>query len=784
MFIWTKNKTIIVVVAFVVAIASATFSVYFAPTSNASVSISRIDTNGSQFVVGDEFSATAQLSDWKYAMAVNIFVDGKYFNSCSIGSSCEFSFVATPSDIGEHEYEFVVTDKKGQINKKSGKYTILTDLPELKSITTNSANIPVGGAFFAKLDATSASPITSAKLYIDGALAQTCTAMPCVVQIGVLTSKDVGEHVYTFEVVNGKEKTITPGGTFTVVPVSNDPKSKEPKVVVSSPEITTLTLSKTPVAVGETLTINVTAKDEKGIVAIMLFIDGKYVGGCDQTPTCLISIADFNNSNIGVHKYKVIVINKDGKTIEADGSFSVVAKKVASIPAGEADNNSPVPVSPVVIPPTSTDPKTGSEKVDPSEPVQPSQPPVDESQTKTTTPQIEYTTTGGNKYAVGETFFANILLKNKSGIKEITGYIDNKLISKCDKITWTCHIKKGPLTVKDVGEHTYYFSIKPKSGNTIKSEGKFTVYNPSAGVLPVIIAGMSLINSQDLLVVPSSNQETLLIPKIPLDTSGTKALPLWIDTDGGINEFNLGRCVSNVLGASFQKYVQDFCLDISNLNEYYVSAKADKCLSTVIKCAGTCYDGVCISAGHRPGAGFELPPTTAEEALADPPTRVGAGYEPPTRVGAGYNDSTDAPLPVVPTAADTPPVVVPSVGTSVVIPSVSESMPIPQDNTVIEPTDSVLLPTTRIDTEIPAVDVSPSWEDTDGGIYPNVYGECRSLKYATQKITPDYCLDRSTLIENYMDASGINCLQKAITCTNGCSLGKCTLVRPTTTLIR
>jgi len=820
MFIWTKNKIILVVIS--VLLIFAGIFVYYNFIPKASVSVASIEASGSRFFVGEEFSAVARLSDWKNAGSISIVVDGKLFDNCLVGSSCKFSFVAGPSDIGDHEYVFVATDKNGKVDKKSGQYTIISDSPELKSLTTNGNQIPVGGSFFVKLDASSAAPITSAKLFIDGALAQTCNVMPCIAQIGALTAQDVGDHIFSFEVINGKNKSITPGGTFTVTPVSKDNKNN-PQNNVSSPEIVDLKISKKEVVVGDVLTVNILAKDQKGIMIIMLFIDGKYVGGCDESPSCSISIADFNNTNIGSHKYKVLVINKDGKSVEAEGSFSVIPQKTETgSSAGSSGSSSgnlgstPVPPSIVVVTP-SDDKDTTASSISPS---QPNQSPVIQPVTKSP-PQIEYITSGGNKLAVGETFTSKIVVKDELGIEKITGYIDGNIVSTCNKLL-SCAIKMGPLTDKNIGEHNYLYIVKNISGLSVESSGKFTVYKPASGALPIIPIDLSIFNNPEIFVVPT------LVPMLlfPTSTTEAKTPPLWIDTDGGIKEFTLGKCMSNVVGALYQKVLPDSCVDKEVLNEYYLDEKADKCLSKKITCENLCYGGICFAPGTRPGAAFDEKPAADGASVEPPPPPVwidtdgginesvvgkcmtnipGAYAQKATedfcidasKLNEYYLDSKadkclvqiitctgscnsgmciSAPI-SIDTGYNNPNVISSGGGSTIVIPTVNPTI-LPTGVIPVAP----VIQTIQVINPVAPIIVSPSWEDTDGGNYPNVYGECRSLKYATQKIAPDYCLDRSNLIEYYIDAGGASCLQSKIACANGCAQGKCIVLstRPVT----
>lgn len=725
--------------------------IYF---TGSAVAISRIDISSNQLQVGDTVEATAHFSDWEQIASVDVVVDGVVVLTCQSAPTCSMSHILFPEEIGDHEYVFVVTDKKGKKTSSGGKYGVVTDAPEITSLTTNNTTFPVGGALYVQADAKSESPITSAKVYVDGELKQYCLAVPCIAAVGPFTGDDEGQHAYSIIITNKKGKTVTPGGMFTVLP-ANPVNDNEKPPVLSTPELVEFHISKPKPVSGEMTTVTVGAKDEKGIASIIIFYDKKNVGGCTDKNTCSLTIGPFSDAEVGPHAIDVLVINKDGKKIEVAGGIVVSKKEQAgsgaanaaavnpqpkgqnqgqqSAPAAGQQNsgsqpaqgnagaaNLPQPVGGAAQPPANgnvppapaqgsgTPVATSTPKVQPSG-VQPQNTIVPEA----SAPQLVYIISQGNQLYIGDTVSVNILVKDEKGIDVITAYVDGKVVATCMKLV-VCSFKKGPLTDSDLGSHTYSFLVKNLAGKTIQPGGGFSVSKPvgatvPSGLAPVLDATLPSNNfEQQIKNLPKEVPDMVSLPGI----ENIKKEPLWIDTDGGIKEYTVGKCVSNVKNASYQKSIQDYCVDKKQLVEFYVEGAADKCMSKQITCGGACYEGQCYIVGSRPGAGYT------------PPTRPGAGYEPPSRPGVGYEPISE---------------------------------PLSRPNTGHTP---------------PA---EPLWIDTDGGINKDILGQCVSnVKDALfQKSLSDVCIDKKQLTEYYVDEKAEKCLSKQLTCENLCYGGVC-----------
>jgi len=578
-FEWSNKKRIIIF--FIIILCASLFSERY---SASAVSFSSVDVPNNELVVGDKFEAIAYLDNWENASKISLVVDGQVVQTCDPQKSCGVSFDILPTDIGEHNYYFLLTDVKGYSKKSGGKFFVKTDVPEVNNLKINSDKILVGGYLYAKLDAKSVSPIVSSKLFIDGNLVKNCSnEIPCIASVGPFYPGDAGEHTYVFEVINEKGKTVLPGGFFSVVKNDQDNKAKgsgEAKNDVSSPELVDLKIDKKNNDDGsKEVSIDVLSKDEKGIVSTVGYVDGSYVGGCDQGASCAVSIPASSISGDGLHIYKVVVVNVDGKKVEVEGVIN-----------GGSDSSS-----------NSADIKQETKETDNT---------ATDNTTKNTTsskqtyPEVDYIVTQNEKFAVGETFNAKILVKDDLGIKSILGYIDDKLVSTCTGIV-VCPIKKGPLTEADLGIHSFSFLVENTSGNKIEKSATFLVYKATTAIVP---SSDDQKKSEPNANIPTKDVQVAQ----PTTTNDIKnqGQPIWIDTDGGINESILGKCVSNVIGAPYQKYLQDYCIDKNHLNEYYLDSKADKCLSKKITCGGVCYEGECYAAGTRPAPNYTPPTTT------------------------------------------------------------------------------------------------------------------------------------------------------------------------------
>lgn len=392
--------------------------------------------NGHYPYIGDTFALKINTKDAKGIATIAVKLDGKVIYTCTGVTTCGTTVGPfAVSDLGEHKYEFVVTNIDGKFIEPWGKFwvkektltsvpqpTVEASAPEWLQIITNSNKLTVGENFTLKVYTKDAVGIAKIIVRINGNTVATCyDTTICGTTVGPQTI--IGKHHYSFYVENKAGKSITPDGYFTVEAKPVVQPAPEPVFVptpvATTPELIAIHSDGYTINKGSQFVAKIEAKDAVGIAKITFYVDGKLTWTCLGLTFCHVKSDPMNT--VGTHTYRFIVENVNGKTITPDGKFTVVEK---------AETAAPVPAG--------FESKTGYEIVQ------------------------------------GGEFTVTVLSKDSNPVREIRGYINGVLHSTCTDLS-LCFMRANQDIINTVGTHTFKFILDNKEGKTADIEGKLRV---------------------------------------------------------------------------------------------------------------------------------------------------------------------------------------------------------------------------------------------------------------------------------------------------------------------
>lgn len=390
--------------------------------------------NGHYPYVGDTFALKINAKDAKGIATIAVKLDGKVIYTCSGVTTCGTTvgpFIT--SDLGEHKYEFVVTNLDGKFIEPWGKFTVKekavtptpiqeTSGPEWLQIITNSNKLTVGDNFTLKVYTKDAVGISKIVVRVNGNTVATCyDTTICGTTVG--PQNVIGKHHYSFYVENKAGKSIAPDGYFTVEAKAEVQPTPVPVIVpvpaVMTPELIAIYSDGYSINKGSQFVAKIEAKDAAGIAKITFYVDGKLTWTCLGLTFC--SVKSDPMMTAGVHTYRFVVENVNGKTIAPEGKFTVVEKAETAVPV-----------------PAGFESKTG------------------------------YEITQGGEFTV------TVLSKDDVAVREIRGYINGVLHTTCTDLS-LCFMRAQQDIVNTVGTHTFKFILDNKEGKTADIEGKLRV---------------------------------------------------------------------------------------------------------------------------------------------------------------------------------------------------------------------------------------------------------------------------------------------------------------------
>lgn len=182
--------------------------------------------------------------------------------------------------------------------------------------------------------------------------------------------------------------------------------------------------------VGETFSATI-YPSEKGAInlnKIDVLLDGKAAKTCatnNSIASCGAAFGPFTAVDVGEHKYEFLMVGINGKTNKPWGKFWVNAAPQA----------------------------------------------VDDY------PEYDKVATSGDVVKVGEGYSVVLYAKPSKKFYEVERYFDNIQFTNTDlcKDISICPISAAPFKSTDVGEHTYKFVVKSKSGKSLEINGKLQV---------------------------------------------------------------------------------------------------------------------------------------------------------------------------------------------------------------------------------------------------------------------------------------------------------------------
>lgn len=315
-------------------------------------SITSMTLGSAQLTEGDTTSVTVQAMDDTGVAAILLYVDGKALAACKDKTVCSATlgpFLTT--EAGAHVVHAVVVNAAGQKAEAEKSFSVIkkasspvqptvpaqmeqppavippppvsnnnnvpaqqqadaSSVPQVVNLTAN-ATVTEGQDYTFSITVKDTVAISKIIAFADGKAVQTCVNATVCTATLLSSQLIVGQHTYSFFVVNAQNKTIEPQGAFTVI------KKPEP----AAPVILSLAVNAASVTQGETFSFGTVVKDEVGIDKVNMLVDGNIIKACVGALVCN---ATMPMTVVGDHTYKVEVFSLSGKSSSKEGKMTVV----------------------------------------------------------------------------------------------------------------------------------------------------------------------------------------------------------------------------------------------------------------------------------------------------------------------------------------------------------------------------------------------------------------------------------------------------------------------------